>query len=136
MVRSDFCILHNKDSQERIHLGECEYDQGGYFVINGSEKVIVAQEKMTNNFVYVFHKKQPSKYSWIAEIRSHMEGSIEKPSTFSIKLFNKIRKDKSQVQVFRCNIPYVKDEISLVLLFRALGYVSDREILEIICPDL
>ena len=42
MVRSDFCILHNKDSQERIHLGECEYDQGGYFVINGSEKVIVA----------------------------------------------------------------------------------------------
>ena len=52
---------------------------------------------MTNNFVYVFYKKQPSKYSWIAEVRSHLEGSIEKPSTFSIKLFNKIKKDKSQV---------------------------------------
>jgi DNA-directed RNA polymerase beta subunit len=38
--------------------------------------------------------------------------------------------------VFRCSIPYLKEEISLVLLFRSLGYVSDREILEIICPDL
>lgn len=91
---------------------------------------------MTNNFVYVFHKKQPSKYSWIAEIRSQLEGSIEKPATFTIQLFNKIKRDKAQCQVFRCTIPYVKDEISLVLLFRALGYVSDKEILEIICPDL
>jgi len=49
---------------------DCRYDQGGYFIINGSEKVIVAQERMANNMVNVFNKKPPSKYTWVAEIRS------------------------------------------------------------------
>ena len=43
--------------------------QGGYFVINGSEKVLIAQERMANNHVYVFRKSQPSKYSYVGEIR-------------------------------------------------------------------
>ena len=43
--------------------------QGGYFIINGSEKVLIAQERMANNHVYVFKKSQPSKYSYVAEIR-------------------------------------------------------------------
>ena len=43
--------------------------QGGYFVINGSEKVLIAQEKMANNHVYVFKKSQPSKYGFVAECR-------------------------------------------------------------------
>jgi len=43
--------------------------QGGYFVINGSEKVLIAQERMANNHVYVFKKSQPSKYSFVAEMR-------------------------------------------------------------------
>ncbi len=43
--------------------------QGGYFIINGSEKVLIAQERMANNHVYVFKKSQPSKYSYVAEVR-------------------------------------------------------------------
>ncbi len=50
-------------------LGECPFDQGGYFVINGSEKVLIAQEKMSPNHVYVFQKKQPSKYAFVGEVR-------------------------------------------------------------------
>jgi len=43
------------------------YDQGGYFIINGSEKVIVAQERQACNIVLVFNVKLPaSKYSWNA----------------------------------------------------------------------
>ena len=33
--------------------------QGGYFVVNGSEKVLIAQERMANNHVYVFRKVLP-----------------------------------------------------------------------------
>ena len=43
--------------------------QGGYFVINGSEKCLIAQEKMSNNHVYVFEKRMPCKYSFTAECR-------------------------------------------------------------------
>lgn len=135
MVRSDYCMLHNKTKEERVKFGECEYDEGGYFVINGGEKVIVAQEKMTSNFVYVFKNKQPSKYSWIAEIRSQIERSNEKPSLFQVKLLNKSH-DKVMKQVIVCSIPYVHEDIPLVVLFRALGSVSDKDILELICYTL
>lgn len=71
MLKSNFCQHFNLNSQQRVKNGkDCIYDQGGYFIINGSEKVIVAQERMANNQVLVFHKRPPSKYSWVAEIRS------------------------------------------------------------------
>lgn len=58
---------------------ECHYDQGGYFIINGGEKVLVAQERMASNIVLVFHKKPPSKFSWVSEIRSAPENSNKPP---------------------------------------------------------
>lgn len=80
MVRSNFCHLRNLNENEIIKDGkECTFDQGGYFVINGSEKVIIAHERMANNIVLVFHRKPPSKYSWVAEIRSQGENSNKPP---------------------------------------------------------
>ena len=70
MLRSQYCSLHDHTDKELTELGECPYDEGGYFIINGSEKVIIAQEKMSTNHVYVFEKRQPSKYMWVAECRS------------------------------------------------------------------
>ena len=58
---------------------ECLYDQGGYFIINGSEKVIVAQERQACNIVLVFNVKLNSKYSWNAQIRSQNEESNKPP---------------------------------------------------------
>ena len=57
MLRSDYCSLHGHTDKELTELGECPYDEGGYFVINGSEKVLIAQERMSTNHVYVFEKK-------------------------------------------------------------------------------
>ena len=42
MVRSKFCALNNKTDRERVDVKECIYHKGGYFIINGGEKVIVA----------------------------------------------------------------------------------------------
>ena len=135
MVRSNYCALHKKTEKERITYKECVFDQGGYFIINGKEKVLVAQEKMANNFVYVFHKNQPSKYSWIAEIRSQNDATNKVPSAFSIKLMNKPGIKSGHEQVIRANLPYVKSDIPVVVLFRAMGFVSDRDIISHICYD-
>ncbi|KAJ3013655.1 UNVERIFIED_CONTAM: DNA-dependent RNA polymerase II, partial [Siphonaria sp. JEL0065] len=52
MLKSDFCTLSECDNEKLYELGECTYDQGGYFVINGSEKVLIGQERMASNHVY------------------------------------------------------------------------------------
>ena len=76
MLRSMYCHLYNYDMKQVVPdaelmgaFNECPYDQGGYFVVNGSEKVMIAQEKQANNKVYVFHKKQ-NKYSIVADRKS------------------------------------------------------------------
>lgn len=50
MVQSKWCTLNQFPSrEERIELDECPHDKGGYFILNGQEKVIVAQERLSYN---------------------------------------------------------------------------------------
>lgn len=136
MIRSKFCALSNKNDRDRVDVKECIYDQGGYFIINGGEKVIVAQERMANNFVYVFRKKEPAAYSWSAEIRSNMDSSNRPPSQFTVRILSKGENKKEHSgQVIRARIPYIKKDIPIVILFRALGFVADRDILDHILFD-
>ena len=127
MVKSKFCSLYGKSQDELIEVKECIYDQGGYFIINGGEKVIVAQERMATNFVYVFCKKEQNKSTWQAEIRSSVDGSNRPPAQFSVKLCTK-DKDKS-TQTIKASIPYINQDIPIVILFRALGVISDENII-------
>ena len=53
MVGSKVCYTYGLSDQEKVELDECDSDKGGYFIINGSEKVIVGQEKDTTNLVEV-----------------------------------------------------------------------------------
>ncbi|RRT50021.1 hypothetical protein B296_00044016 [Ensete ventricosum] len=68
MLRSSYCNLYQSSEKDLTELGECPYDQVGYFIINGSEKVLIAQEKMSTNLVYISKKKQPNKYAIMAEV--------------------------------------------------------------------
>ena len=49
MLRSTYCLLNALTDRDLTELNECPLDPGGYFVINGSEKVLIAQEKMATN---------------------------------------------------------------------------------------
>jgi DNA-directed RNA polymerase II subunit RPB2 len=53
MLHSDQCILHNQGSAVLRGLGECPMDPGGYFIVDGKEKVIVSQERITTNRLFV-----------------------------------------------------------------------------------
>ncbi|KAL6121597.1 hypothetical protein NUSPORA_01463 [Nucleospora cyclopteri] len=123
MVKSSCCVQHGLHEKDIINLKECTYDQGGYFIISGGEKVIVAQERMSCNTVHVFKKSQPSPYTHFAEIRSVPEKGSRLPSAFSIKILKNPR-------VIRASVSSVKQDIPAMVIYRALGFNSDREIIE------
>ena len=137
MLRSTYCLLNQLTDRDLTELNECPLDPGGYFIINGSEKVLIAQEKMATNTVYVF-KKKDSKYSYTAEIRSYIENSSRPVSTLWVSLLAKggtgSRKSAMGQRIIS-TLPYIKQEIPIMIVFRALGFVSDRDILEHIIYD-
>ena len=78
MLQSKICSLYGlKDNALRI-AGECEYDQGGYFIIDGKEKVIVSQERQIENKIYINDvQKKDDKFKIISEIRSAPEHKFQ-----------------------------------------------------------
>ncbi|KAG9129948.1 hypothetical protein Leryth_007080 [Lithospermum erythrorhizon] len=134
MLRSSYCSLYGKSEKDLNELGECPYDQGGYFIINGSEKVLIAQEKMNSNHVYVFKKRQPNKYAYVAEVRSSSESQRKAPSGMFVRMLARTSaKGGSSGQYIRATLPYIRIEVPIIIIFRALGFVADKDILEHIC---
>jgi len=59
MLRSNICVLSGKDEMEMARLKECPLDPGGYFIVNGTEKVILVQEQLSKNRIIV--ESEPKK---------------------------------------------------------------------------
>ncbi|KAL8031476.1 hypothetical protein ABFX02_13G027600 [Erythranthe guttata] len=136
MLRSSYCSLYHLSEKDLMEMGECPYDQGGYFIINGSEKVLIAQEKMSTNHVYVFKKRQPNKYAYVAEVRSIAESQNKAPSGMFVRMLSRPgAKGGTSGQYIRATLPYIRTEIPIIIVFRALGFVADKYILEHICYD-
>ena len=122
MVKSKYCILNEKNKDE-----ECKFDLGGYFLINGNEKVIISQEKVANNMIQVFkNPKNSSKFSHICETRSLNENAYGIPKVSSIKITNKSNMYDNTLKI---SLPHMKQEIPLLVLFRALGCGSDKDVI-------
>lgn len=137
MLRSTYCLLSNLTDRDLTELNECPLDPGGYFIINGSEKVLIAQEKMATNTVYVFSKKE-SKYAYTAEIRSYIENSTRPVSSLWVSQLARGGTGSKKGAMGQCivvTLPYIRQEIPIMIVFRALGFVSDRDILEHIIYD-
>ena len=131
MLGSKYCVLSDKTT---CNDEECKYDLGGYFIINGNEKVIVSQEKIAENIVFAFKSgKSNSKYSHITEIKSVREDGFYTPKNISLKLTSK---DVGTGRTIRAMIPHVRVDVPVVILFRALGIISDKKILEHIVYDI
>ena len=113
-------------------LADCKYDLGGYFIINGNEKVLITQERIVSNMIQVYDSsKNNGKFSYISEIRSTDESRFANVKTVSIKMTNKGLKDSKLV----VSIPHLRKEVSVFALFKALGCLSDRETLHYIIDN-
>ena len=134
MVRSKFCVLSENKHVESKKLGECKYDIGGYFIVNGNEKVLVSQEKIADNIPLVFKSnKNTSRYSHLTEIRSVPDNTYNMPKTISIRVVETGRgQDSGKIYI---SLPHVRHDIPIFILFRALGAGGDKEIIEYILGD-
>lgn len=127
MLNTKHCFLYGKSDKERILLGECEYDQGGYFIINGSEKVLIAQERLATNQVYVFLNKTNNHF---AEIRSIQEGEFKSANQLLVKYILPPKKTTIvSEKIIRVTIPYIKKDIPLFIVFMALGISDKNEVI-------
>ena len=117
MLHSDLCLITTKKSL----LGECRFDQGGYFIVDGKEKVIVAQESVVTNRLFINSVKD-DKVKYQAFIRCTSEKSSVFPKTIWLYMLNN---DSIAVK-----IPHIETLIPICVMFRALGVGSDRQILE------
>ena len=84
MVSSKYCMT-TKYNKPLL----CKYDVGGYFIINGNEKVIISQEKIAHNIIQIFKSKK-EKFALLSEIRSVNENTFGIPKCISIKITDNI----------------------------------------------
>ena len=132
MLGSSYCLLNSKNTKPEEY-DECKYDLGGYFIINGNEKVIVSQEKIAENKVYAFKSNKTSRFSHTVEIKSIKDDTYITPKNISIKLMSKDSINGKTLKVF---IPYIRLEIPLFVMFRVLGIETDKQIVEYIVNDI
>jgi hypothetical protein len=127
MVNSRYCV--QTTFSDTSNVNQCRYDMGGYFIINGNEKVVISQDRICENKTHVFTNNKLTAFSHIAEIRSVAENKFGVPKTTTLKLS---AKGNQYGRYIRVNIHHIKHDIPLFILFKALGIESDKQIMEYI----
>lgn len=125
MLRSNRCILTNKTKKERIKMGECEFDNGGYFIMKGNERVIVSQLRNVYNKPFTYEQKQTEKYRYVTEMRSMSEFTGH---SILIRLLYNHENDSIYLQV-----PFFVEPIPIGIIIKALCFTDEDIINNIPC---
>lgn len=113
MLRSCLCYLN--DTFELEH--EDPFDFGGYFIVKGKERVIIAQERINYNQIYVFTAPKNTKYTYISEVRS-----IKENADYSVLMQAKLTCGGKIV----FTLPYITHDIPLGIMFLAMGCIPEN----------
>lgn len=144
MVKSSMCVLSQYKHVPSSELGECPHDIGGYFIIKGSEKIVIGQKKIADNVIMCNLVPKSSTmyyntYSWVAEIRCVPNDMCISPK--QVNLYYKRKDDKRDGTyglTIQVKLPKLKSKllIPLFIVFRALGVMSDKNICQLVVGNL
>ena len=127
MLQSRYCLLHGKPAAFIKEAGECQYDFGGYFIIDGSEKILITHQEQAFNVLNISVQERDPKIAMFSSI------TCLNPTTKRIKrVAFAVYKRESTIMV---SLPLVRSPLPLFVVFRALGIQSDEDILRMIFPD-
>ena len=128
MLQSNLCVVSGATMEMKKQMGECPYDQGGYFVVEGQEKVIVSHERKAENKLYIVASTE-TQFSFSAQIKSVPEESF----MFARTTIVNVNASNGKITV---RLPMIHKQIPLFVLFKLLGIDTDKEILEHILLNL
>ncbi|KAH9752412.1 DNA-directed RNA polymerase III subunit 2 [Citrus sinensis] len=120
MLRSCRCVLYGKDEAELARLGECPLDPGGYFIIKGTEKVLLIQEQLSKNRVIIDTDK-----------KGNINASVTS-STETVKSKTVIQMEKGKMYLLLNQ--FVK-KIPIMVVMKAMGIESDQEVVQMVGRD-
>ncbi|MBD3312052.1 DNA-directed RNA polymerase subunit B'' [archaeon] len=121
MVKSDICNLHGLSKEELVDKKEDPEDPGGYFIINGTERVVVIIEDLAPNRFYV-ERKTSGRYEEVCKVFSE---------DARLRIPHSVQKDKSGL--ITVNFTRMK-RIPFTLLMKALGITEDKQIVKLVQP--
>tara|TARA_B110000444_G_scaffold254261_2_gene286454 strand:- start:48 stop:3659 length:3612 start_codon:yes stop_codon:yes gene_type:complete len=134
MLRSDICVLNQYRHLNNNQTGECKMDPGGYFIINGSEKTCLAQERAAENQIACFNiSKNNTKWTWNAEMKCIPYWKCISPK--QINLYQSSKNNGFGKSIY-LQIPRLKNPIPLFIIFRAFNIISDKDICEKVILDV
>lgn len=114
LIRSKSCWLHEMTPDALTESGEDPDDPGGYFIINGSERLLVSQERVIPNLPYVTSDPE-------------VMMACSMPTSTRVRVL-RLSFDKDTRGIV-ASVPGVKGKLPIAILFRALGVISDLDIL-------
>jgi DNA-directed RNA polymerase II subunit RPB2 len=128
MLHSKACLLNGKPNEFLESVGECPYDQGGYFIINGTEKILITHQEQAFNTLYIQNQEADP------QITTYSSISCLSPETRQVRrvTFAIVRK----TEALQVGLPFVRKPIPVCILFRALGLESDEEITRAIVASM
>ncbi|KAL9707590.1 hypothetical protein quinque_011108 [Culex quinquefasciatus] len=119
MLRSSNCVLSGKSEYELSKVNECPLDPGGYFVIRGTEKVILIQEQVSWN------KMLTEDYNNVIQCQVTSSTHEKKSRTILLSKHGKYYLKHNSMT----------EEIPVAIIFKAMGIASDQEIMQLVGID-
>jgi DNA-directed RNA polymerase subunit B" len=117
MVESTACNLYGLDDDERVLQGEDPLDPGGYFIVNGSERVLMTLEDLASNKIMTEFTERYNERIYVAKVFSQFRGYR------ALVIVERNRKNLLEV-----SFPSVAGHLRFVDLMRALGLMGDHDI--------
>lgn len=124
MLKSKICNLHGLSDEELIEVGEDPLDPGGYFVINGAERVIITLEDLAPNKILVSREESYDTKIEVAKVFSQKHG-------FRVP----VSVGRGRKSILEVSLPSIPGKVNFITLMRALGLESDEEIIKAVSDD-